>query len=267
MTQPHYHFIGIGGIGISAVARYYKNLGYIISGSSDSDSELIHDLQNEGMDIVIGHKAENIPPQTNRIIYTKSALHQAATFEDGYRNNIELVAGVERNIPLTSYPDALAEIVNAKKCIAITGTHGKSTTTTMTGVMLAGSSVGGSTIVGTQVPQFDGKNIHVEPSEYFTIEACEYKRAFLSYHPYITVIINIDLDHLDYYRDIDDYISAFQSLIDQTKGYVIYDMDDIHALQLDFSRTIAKPIRVNHSGWYNEDDVFALFPEIHLQVP
>lgn len=153
MTQPHYHFIGIGGIGISAVARYYKNLGYTISGSSDSDSELIHDLRREEMDIIIGHKAENIPPQTNRIIYTRAALGTANSFEEGYQNNIELVAGFEQHIPLVSYPDALAEIVNAKKCIAITGTHGKSTTTAMTGIMLAGSSVGGSMIVGTQVPQ------------------------------------------------------------------------------------------------------------------
>lgn len=174
---------------------------------------------------------------------------------------------MERNLPLTSYPDALAEIVNSKKCIAITGSHGKSTTTAMTGIMLADSSVGGSVLVGTQVPQLGDSNIHLEDSQFFAIEACEYKRAFLSYTPYITVITNIDLDHLDYYRDLEDYISAFQSLINQTSGYVVFDMDDTNAQQLDFSQTSAKPIRINHSGWCDENDVFSLFPEMNLQVP
>lgn len=267
MAQKHYHFIGIGGIGISAIARYYKHLGYAVSGSNDGDSELIHDLRKEGMDIFIGHQAENIPPDTDRIVYTKAVLGTANTLEEGYRNNIEMVAGIERNIPLISYPDALAEIVNAKKCIAVTGSHGKSTTTAMTGVMLAGSRVGGSVLVGTQVPQLGGSNIHMEQSDYFTIEACEYKRAFLSYYPYITVITNIDLDHLDYYRDLPDYVSAFQSLVDQTSGYVVYDMDDANARKLDFSRTKAKPVRVNHEGFFDTSGDFRIFPRMNLQVP
>lgn len=174
---------------------------------------------------------------------------------------------MERKIPLVSYPDALAEIVNAKKCIAITGSHGKSTTTAMTGVMLAGSVVGSSVVVGTQVPKLGGSNLYFEQSDYFTIEACEYKRAFLAYYPFITVITNIDLDHLDYYRDLEDYISAFQSLINQTSEYVIYDMDDENAQKLDFSQTKAQPIRINHEGYYEKNGDFAIFPPMNLQVP
>lgn len=219
------------------------------------------------MDISIGHRAENIPSNTDRIIYTKAVLGTANTFEEGYRNNIEMVTGVERNIPLTSYPDALSEMVNMKKCIAITGSHGKSTTTAMTGIMLAGSPIGNSVLVGTQVPGLGNSNMHIEQSEYFTIEACEYKRAFLAYRPYITVITNIDLDHLDYYHDLEDYISAFQSLINQTSGYVVYDMDDENAQKLDFSQTSAKPIRMNHNGWHSEDGIFSSFPNLKLQVP
>ncbi|MDD5377343.1 MAG: Mur ligase domain-containing protein [Candidatus Gracilibacteria bacterium] len=267
MTTKHYHFIGIGGIGISAIARYYKQLGYTVSGSTDSDSELIRNLRKEGMDIALGHRAENIPAYTDRIIYTKAVFGTANTFEEGYRNNVEMVAGMERKIPLTAYPDALAEIVNAKKCIAITGSHGKSTTTAMTGVMLAGSAAGGSVLVGTQVPQLDGSNIHIENSPYFAIEACEYKRAFLAYRPYITVITNIELDHLDYYHDLADYISAFQSLIDQTSGYVVYDMEDQNAQKLDFTRTVAKPVRVNLDGFFDIEGNFHTFPPMDLQVP
>ena len=92
MTPKHYHFIGIGGIGISAIARYYKQLGCTISGSTDSDSELIHVLQKEGMSIAIGHKKENIPENTDRIIYTKAVLVTTNTLEEGYRNNVEMVA-------------------------------------------------------------------------------------------------------------------------------------------------------------------------------
>lgn len=267
MPQKHYYFIGIGGIGLSAIARYYKQLGYSISGSTDTDSELIHILRKEGMDVFIGHRAENIPPDTDRIIYTKAVLGTANTLEEGYRNNIEMITGKERGITLISYPDALAEMVNIKKCIAITGSHGKSTTTAMTGVMLAGSTVGNSVLVGTQVSGLGNSNIHIEQSEYFTIEACEYKRAFLAYRPYITVITNIDLDHLDYYRDLEDYVSAFQSLINQTSGYVIYDLDDVSAQKLDFSQTRAKPIHINHTGWYDANEKFSPFPNMNLQVP
>lgn len=82
--SKHYHFIGIGGIGISAIARYYKKLGHTISGSNDGDSELIHELQKEGMNITLGHRAENIPADTDYIIYTKAVLGTANTFEEGY---------------------------------------------------------------------------------------------------------------------------------------------------------------------------------------
>jgi UDP-N-acetylmuramate--alanine ligase len=109
--------------------------------------------------------------------------------------------------------------------------------------------------------------VHTEDSPYFAIEACEYRRSFLAYRPYIMVITNIELDHLDYYRDLEDYISAFQSLINQTSGYIIYDMNDPNAEKLDFTQTLAKPIRINSTGWYDVSGNFASFPELHLQVP
>lgn len=98
--------------------------------------------------------------------------------------------------------------------------------------MLAGTSVGASAIVGTQVPQLGNTNFHSEDSENFVIEACEYKRSFLQYKPYITVITNIDLDHLDYYKNLDDYISAFQSIVDQTSGFVIISTLDENSSRL-----------------------------------
>lgn len=120
--------------------------------------------------------------------------------------------------------------------------------------------------MGTQVPGFGNSNFHAEDSEYFTIEACEYKRSFLDYRPYITVITNIDLDHLDYYQDLPDYISAFQSIINQTSGYVVFDGNDVNAQKLDFSQTSATPIPV-YSLDFSVEGMSYSFPHIELQVP
>lgn len=198
----------------------------------------------------------NLPIDSDMVIYSNAHI-----------NHPEVLRAKSLGIKTLTYPDALAEIVNTKKCIAITGSHGKSTTTAMTGVLLRDSIIGASTIVGTKVPQLHNSNFYFEDSLYFIIEACEYKRAFLAYHPFITVITNIDLDHLDYYRDLEDYISAFQSLINQTSGYVIYDMDDENAQKLDFSQIKAQPIRINHEGYYEKNGDFAIFPPMNLQVP
>jgi UDP-N-acetylmuramate--alanine ligase len=91
MTTKHYHFIGIGGIGISAIARYYKNLGYTISGSNESESDLIDLLRNEGMDISIGHSEAHISSDIDTIVYTKAVLGTANSLEEGYKNNTELM--------------------------------------------------------------------------------------------------------------------------------------------------------------------------------
>ena len=132
--------------------------------------------------------------------------------------NPELLAAHERKIKTRSYPQALADITNSKRQIAVSGSHGKSSTTSLIGVMMQQSSIGGSTIVGTQLPQFGGSNYHHDArSDWFAIEACEYKRHFLEYTPEITVITNIDIDHLDYYRDSEDYLSAFVSLVERTR--------------------------------------------------
>ncbi len=153
-----------------------------------------------------------------------------------------------------------------KQGIAITGSHGKSTTTAMTTLMLANdyatnptialpdegtafyapTAPGCSAIIGTQVPQLGNSNFYTEPlTDNFVIEACEYKRSFLQYRPYITVITNIDLDHLDYYKNLDDYLRAFQSLVDQTSGFVIVSADDINSAKLSIPEE--KKIVVGHN--------------------
>jgi UDP-N-acetylmuramate--alanine ligase len=191
-------------------------------------------------------------------------------------------------------------VFNAKQGIAITGSHGKSTTTAMTTIMLANeykdnptieipddgafaytpTAPGTSAIIGTQVPQLGNTNFYSEAhTENFVIEACEYKRSFLQYRPYITVITNIDLDHLDYYKNLEDYISAFQSIVDQTSGFVIISADDENSQKL--SIPDEKKIIVGSEVTYfprveemccGEKKIYTVektmpIPEMHLQVP
>lgn len=278
-TQKHLHVIGIGGIGVSALARYYKHLGYTVSGSDGADSPFLETLRNEGFDIKIGHEAANLPENTDLIIYSEAIITKPdLTPEEQIYANPELAEAKNRNIRHISYPVALGEVFNAKQGIAITGSHGKSTTTAMTTLMLANeysdnptidmpadgafaympTAPGCTAIVGTQIPQLGNTNFYTEiQADNFVIEACEYKRSFLHYHPYITVITNIDLDHLDYYKNLDDYISAFQSIVHQTSGFVIISADDENSEKLDIpveKRIIVGNGQITYYPRVEEDD-------------
>jgi UDP-N-acetylmuramate--alanine ligase len=301
-TQKHLHVIGIGWIWVSALARYYHHLGYSISGSDGADSPFLDILRSEGFDIHIGHNADNLRDNTDLVIYSEAIITKPdLTPEEQIYANRELAKARDLGIRHLSYPVALGEVFNAKQGIAITGSHGKSTTTAMTTLMLANeytdnptieipaegsfsympTAPGCTAIVGTQVPQLGNTNFYTEiQAESFVIEACEYKRSFLQYRPYITVITNIDLDHLDYYQSLEDYISAFQSLVDQTSGFIIISADDENSVKLQipeekkiivWNGKIVYFPRVEEEccgtkKCYNVEKDMPL-PELHLQVP
>lgn len=231
--KKHIHIIGIGGIGVSALARYFLYLGYRVTGSDSTDSTLLQTLRDEGFEIFIGENPEVITSQTEKVVYSEAIITKPDLPKDEQvASHPEIKKAIELGIPHFSYPVALGEVFNHKKGIAVAGSHGKSTTTAMMATVLKGSSIGGSAIVGTQVPSLDNRNFYAENSENFVIEACEYKRSFLQYRPFITIITNIDLDHLDYYKNLEDYISAFQSLVDQTSGFVIISANDKNSQKL-----------------------------------
>lgn len=142
MKSQHLHVIGIGGIGASALARYYKSIGYSISGSDGSDSVFLETLRNEGMDISVGHRASNLPENTNLVIYSEAIITKPdLPPEAQIYTNVELARARELGIRHISYPVALGEVFNPKKGIAVTGSHGKSTTTAMIATIMAGSPV------------------------------------------------------------------------------------------------------------------------------
>ena len=204
------HIIGIGGIGISALARYYNALGCSVSGSDTQESDLLNSLRNEGIDIHIGNDASNIFKNIDLCIYT------IAINKDSDKEYIEtsLRKSGGENITLLSYPEALAQISKEKKVIAVCGTHGKTTTTAMAQKAFSQAGLSVTMILGSLI-EVGGKMtnyIHGE-SDWMLIEACEYKRSFLNYDPEIVLVTNIDADHLDYYKDINDIINAFQEFV------------------------------------------------------
>ncbi len=302
MHKKHLHVIGIGGIGVSALARYYKRLGYSVSGSDGADSPFLERLRSEGFDIRIGHDGSNLPEHTDLVIYSEAIITKPdLSPEEQIYANPELARARDLGIEHFSYPVALGKVFNEKQGIAITGSHGKSTTTAMTTLMLANdypgnptidlpedgtafyspTAPGCSAIIGTQVPQLGNTNFYTEPlTDNFVIEACEYKRSFLQYRPYITVITNIDLDHLDYYKNLEDYISAFQSIVDQTSGFVIISADDENSAKLNIpeeKKIIVGSGKVVYFPRVEEDccgtkkiyhtELFLEIPEMNLQVP
>lgn len=218
------YIIWIWWIWVSWIARYYNHIWWSVYWSDSTNSELIENLKKEKIDIFIWERNDFIGSNIDLVIYTEAIP----------KNNKELQIALELGIKTLTYPEALALIANDKKLIAISGSHWKSTTTSMISILMQNSSLKINTIVWSLLKEFGGKNSYFSDSEYFSIEACEYKRSFLKYTPYIWVITNIDLDHLDYYKDLEDYMSAFESFINNIKiwWYVLINWYDNSSLKL-----------------------------------
>jgi len=208
-SKTNYHLLGIGGIGLSAIARMLALQGKKVSGSDSAKSEITDDLEKLGVKIYIGQKAENVPRDTEVVIYTiairddNPEMIQARKIES------------ERGVVCVSYPEALGKLSKNMFTIAISGTHGKTTTTAMIGHIMGKAGLDPTIIVGSKMLSLTEKsesNFLAGKSKYLVVEACEYKRSFLNLTPQILVITNIDADHLDYYKDLDDIKSAFKEL-------------------------------------------------------
>lgn len=223
------HFIGIGGIGISAIARMFlcpeRSRGGApikVSGSDGAESEVTEELRKLGTRIFIGQRAENIPTDCELVIYTIAVPPENPEFTEAKRSGI----------PMLSYPEALGIISKQKYTIAITGTHGKTTTTAMVAKIMMDAGLDPTVIVGSFLN--DTKtNFIAGKSRYLVVEGCEYRRSFLNLSPKILVILNIDADHLDYYKDLNDIKNAFAELIEKLpKDGVLIDEKTCDAITL-----------------------------------
>lgn len=213
------HFIGIGGIGISAIARMLHLEGKHITGSDRSHSEVTHELEKLGIHIDIGQRADNVDKKTDLVIYT------VAISDD----NPELVHARELGIECITYPQALGIISAQKYTLAVSGTHGKTTTTAMIAKVLMDAGLEPTVVVGSFLKDVKS-NFVAGKGMYLVAEACEYKRSFLNLSPKILVITNIDDDHLDYYKDIEDIKSAFVEIVEKIPkdGYLVCDREQPH---------------------------------------
>lgn len=217
LNYKKYHFIGIGGIGVSAIARMMHLQSKEVNGSDSNESEITRDLQNLGIKIYIGQRAENLEEDTEVVIYS------IAIKED----NPEILEAKKRDLLCLSYPQFLGELSQKMFTIAVSGTHGKTTTTAMLGHILKKAGFDPTVVVGSKILG-ENSNFIAGKSKYLIVEACEYRRSFLNLSPTILVITNIEADHLDYYKDLNDIKSAFDELKSKTLqngGQVITEME------------------------------------------
>jgi UDP-N-acetylmuramate--alanine ligase len=210
----HIHFIGIGGIGVSALAQYYLTKGHQVSGSDLVSSEITDALKEKGAKIFIGrHQAKNLPKDATLVIYSPAIPG----------NNPELKKAKKIKIKCQSYPEALGDLTKKFFTIAVCGSHGKSTVAAMIGLILTKAGLNPTVILGTKLKEFGDSNFRMGgfpkfqiPNSKFqilVIEADEYKESFLNYWPKIIVLTNLEPDHLDYYKNFKNYISAFKKFV------------------------------------------------------
>jgi UDP-N-acetylmuramate--alanine ligase len=215
-THNTYFMVGIGGIGMSALAQLLVERGDVVTGSDRAETPVTEMLESKGIKVVIGQKAENVPAGITMLVYS-----DAVAFD-----HEERVASRENGTPEASYFQMLGQVSEGKRTIAIAGTHGKTTTTGMLAKILHDAGASSTAIVGSIVRDF-GSNYLPGESDLFVVEACEYQRHFLNLNPEIVVITNIEFDHTDYFTDLADVQDAFRALIEKVPahGYIIADTE------------------------------------------
>src|SRR3989338_317191 len=272
------HFIGIGGIGIFAIARMFlrqaQNKFSLIEvrGADEAESDVTGGRRKLGARVFIGQKARNVPAECDLVIYTIAVTPDNPEFAEAKRRKIKII----------SYPELLGEISKEKFTIAITGTHCKTTTTAMIAKIMIEAGLDPTVVIGSFLTRSDlvqqgrtllyrGKgrtNFIAGEGRYLVAEACEYRRSFLHLSPKILVITNIDADHLDYYNDLDDIESGFRELAAKVPedGAVICDFSDTRAKRvastgkgrvIDFGKFLTKVPKLLVPGVHNKKDAAA----------
>lgn len=242
-----YHFVGIKGAGMSSLAQIMHELGYEVQGS-DVDKYFFTEDNLRKLNIPILPMSEDNIKEGLKII-------RGASFTD---ENVEIKKALELDLPIYNYNEMLGSLTKKFKSICVAGCHGKTTTTAMLSHVL-NNIIGANYLIG------DGTGYANKENEYFILESCEYKRHFLEYHPFYSIITNIDLDHVDYYKNIDDVIDAYREFASLTENLVIACGDDQYTRFLN----VTKPIF--YYGIDEENDIIAKEVEytnegIHFEV-
>ncbi len=232
-TRRVVHFIGVGGIGMSALARYFLSQNWVVSGSDAAAGVITQSLIKDGLRVKIGHKKGYVPADAELVV-TSQAIG---------RENPEVREALRRGLRVLTYPEAIGELTRRYKTIAIAGSHGKSTTTALSALTLAKGGFDPTVIVGTNLKEFGGNNFRAGKSELLVLEADEFGRAFHHYSPFVAIVTNIDREHLDVYKNIAAVKKAFLRFLENTVdgGALILNHDDknLYSLKKEIT-TLAK---------------------------
>ncbi|MEB7659241.1 UDP-N-acetylmuramate--L-alanine ligase [Staphylococcus xylosus] len=231
--MTHYHFVGIKGAGMSSLAQIMRDLGNEVQGS---------DIQNYVFtEVALKNNGIKILPFNADNIKEDMVIVQGNAFPDTHE---EIVRAHELKIEVIRYHDFLGHIINQYTSVAVTGAHGKTSTTGLLSHVMNGDKKT-SFLIG------DGTGLGIPASDYFAFEACEYRRHFLSYHPDYAIMTNIDFDHPDYFKDVDDVFNAFQEMAQNVKKAIIAWGDD------EYLQKIEADVPVYYYGFSKDDDVYA----------
>lgn len=223
MTKEHVHFVGIGGYGMSAIARVMLDMGYRVSGSDVAEKELTVRLKERGATVYIGHAAENIDG-ADFVVYSTGVP----------KDNIELQTAKREEIPLLHRSEMLAKLLNERKGIAVAGAHGKTTTSSMIAHVMAHSGADPTYVIGGEVVGLGG-NAQAGKSDYVVAEADESDGSFLAYRPYLAVVTNIEADHLENYDgSFANLLAAYRQFLSQVQpgGQALVCGDDRYIREL-----------------------------------
>lgn len=247
----HVHFIGIGGIGMSGLARLFLHEGKKVSGSDRTPTTLTAALESEGVRFFSPQVPENIEDSVDLVVYTEAMAH----------DHPELVAARMHGITCINYFEGLGIVANEYYLIAVAGSHGKTTTTAMLIDIFEAAGADPTAIVGS-LRASTGSNYRAGKSKYFIVEACEYKRDFLTLQPDVLVITNIEYEHVDYYTSLADVQSAFRELAERVPedGAIIAAVNDpniapvldhVRAHVIDYTKSFDPLLQLQVPGMHN----------------
>jgi UDP-N-acetylmuramate--alanine ligase len=247
--MTHYHFIGIGGAGLSPIARVLLEKGHRVSGSDLMLSPMAEELQAMGVQVFIGHDATNVTGAD--VVIRSSAIPDS---------NIEVSAAMNAHVPVVKRADFLQFLTAEKKVIAVAGTHGKTTTTAMIATILTDAGLDPSYVIGGTSKNL-GKNAHAGSGEYFVIEADEYDRMFLGLNPEILVVTNIEHDHPDCFPTREEYFQAFLELTIKVDPNGVLIASNDHAGTRELMELVKDHMQVFSYGMVEDSDY--LLKNIH----
>ena len=274
-TKEHIYFIGIGGISMSGLAEILASRGHQVSGTDVKETAVTKHLQSLGIHINFGHRAENITDDITLVVYT-AAIHD---------DNPELRAAHEKGIRIMDRAHLLGQIMDEyHDSVAVSGTHGKTTTTSMVSEILLAAEKDPTITVGGILPTI-GSNLRIGNSPYFVAEACEYFDSFLQFNPFIAIILNVESDHLDYFKTLENIRRSFHAFAQRVpdKGLLVISekIDNVEELTEGLTCHVETFGLSEKANWRAENivheadgrnsfDVYhngAFFTTIHLHIP